>query len=109
MELTSTEGAVVIGVRGESVQQVTIRAPGKSTAPIPELVLAPRTPLLLAPGKYRFGLIGLTQPLKLGDRVPLVLTIRNIDGGEREIPISAEVRKRSAVDDHLRHAHSHKH
>jgi copper(I)-binding protein len=109
MELTSSEGASVVAVRSDAVARVTIRGPGKSTAAIPELLLAPRVALLLAPGKYRFGLVGLAQPLKLGDRVPLVLTVRNSDGSEREIPISAEVRKRSAIEDHLRGAHGHTH
>jgi VCBS repeat-containing protein len=48
----------------------------------------------------------LTRALKLGDRVPLMLTIESGDGSRQEIPIDAEVRRHSPIDDHL-HGHAH--
>ena len=35
------------------------------------------------------------------DRVPIVVTIETADGSRQEIALQAEVRRRSALDDHL--------
>lgn len=106
MELRSTEGATLIGVTSDAAARVVIRPPGKGAAAIEELPLPAGETILLAPGRYRFELVRVAHPLKLGNRVPLTLFIRNADGTRLDVPISAEVRRRSAIDDH-RHAHAH--
>jgi len=64
--------------------------------------------VLLAPGAQRFAIAKLGKPLKLGDRVPLLLVVEGIDGGTQEIPVNAEVRRRSPTDEHrVPHKHSH--
>jgi len=107
MELTSTDGATLVGVRCDTAGRSEIRAPD-STRPLAELPLPAGEKLLLAPKAYRVVLRGVGRTLKLGDYVPMVLTIRAADGGRQEIPLEAEVRLHSPTDDH-RHPHQHAH
>jgi copper(I)-binding protein len=106
MELRSGDRATLVAVRSDAAATITIRRPGKGTATITNLPLPAGVSVLLAPGGYRLALTRLAYPLKLGDRVPLTLTIEAGDGSRQEISIDAEVRRRSAIDDHLR-PHSH--
>jgi VCBS repeat-containing protein len=106
MELRSTDGAALVAVTSEIAARVAIRPPGKGKSALETLPLPAGKVLLLAPGGYRLELARVAQPLKLGDWVPLTLTIRNDDGTQQEIAIRAEVRRRSAIDDH-RHAMGH--
>ncbi len=46
----------------------------------------------LAPGGLHVMLIGVKQPLKPGDKVPLVLTIEAADGARSTVKAEAEVR-----------------
>ena len=106
MVLTSTEGATLVGARSEMAAGVTIYAAGKSPVRIERLPLPAGQRVKLAPGGLRLGLSGLARPLKLGDRVPLVLSVEAADGARQEIPVNAEVRRRSPIDDERR-AHGH--
>jgi periplasmic copper chaperone A len=107
MDLTSTEGAKVVGVRSE-VAVAAMRAPGKIAASATSIALPARTLVSLAPGRFRIALSQLRRTLKLGDRVDLTLTIEQDDGSRQEIAVNAEVRMRSPIDDERRaHAHSH--
>ena len=85
VEITSTEGATLVGARSTAATSVEIRAPGKSLAAIREIALPPGKTLLLAPNAYRFVLRGLSRPLQLGDRIPLILIVKAGDGSEREM------------------------
>ena len=102
MEIESSTRATLVEVRSDAAGKVTLRSPGKRIAAIAEVPLPAGIPVMLAPNGMRVGLQQLTRALKLGDRVPLILTIRDADGTVREIPISAEVRRHSAIDDHRR-------
>ena len=107
MQLKSTEGATVVGVRSDVVANVTIRPPGETRAAVGQIPLPAGVTVMLAPGAYRLVLPTLDRPLKLGDRVPFVLTIEAADGGRQEVPVNAEVRRRSPTDDHkIPHRHS---
>jgi copper(I)-binding protein len=106
MELQSSVNATLVDARTEAAKKVTIRPPGTRPAPIAELPLPAGVPVHLVPGGIRLGLLRLTGTLKLGDRIPLTLIIRQADGRRREIPINAEVRRRSPIDDERR-AHAH--
>jgi copper(I)-binding protein len=44
----------------------------------------------------------LRAPLRLGSAVPLVFVVRNAQGQAQEIPVQAEVRLRSALEDERR-------
>ena len=107
MELRSSDGATLVGVRSDAAAAVTIRRPGKGSATIEKLPLPAGVAVTLAPGGYRFVLTQLAHPLKLGDRVPFTLTIEAADGSRQEIPLSAEVRRRSILEDHHVGPHSH--
>ena len=106
MVLTSTEGATLVGARSEIAVGVATYAAGKNPVRIERLPLPAGQMVKLHPGGLRLGLRDLARPLKLGDRVPLVLTIEAADGKRQEIPVNAEVRRRSPIDDELR-AHKH--
>jgi copper(I)-binding protein len=53
------------------------------------------------------ALAPLARQLRLGDRVPLTLVVREADGVVQAIDVDAEVRRRSPTDDHRGHAHAH--
>jgi len=105
MALTSTEGATLVDVKCGVAKRVVIIAAGDRSAAIERLPLPKGDAVTLEPGGNRLRLVGLSHALKLGDRVSLVLTLEYGDGTRQEIPVDAEVRRRSAFDDHL-HGHA---
>jgi len=105
MEVTSIEGAALVGARSDAGTAVLI-GPGIKAKPVERLNLPAGAPVILAPGSYRVRLSALQRKLKLGDFVPLALIIEAPDGTRQEIRVNAEVRRRSTVDDHLQgHRH----
>jgi copper(I)-binding protein len=108
MDLTSTEGATLVGVRADIAKTVSIRAPGSAVAVTTKVTLPPRVLVALAPGQYRIVFSHLLRTLQRGDRVELTLTIEQHDGSRQEIVVNAEVREHSPIDDE-RHAHEHEH
>ena len=106
MEVTSIEGAALVGARSNIAGSALLVGPGANVKPAERLMLPSGAPVILAPGSYRVRLSPLDRTLKLGDTVPLVLIIEALDGSRQEIPMTAEVRRRSTVDDHLQ-AHHH--
>lgn len=101
MVLQSSEGGALVGVRTGVAANVSFQPPGTKRAIADKIPLPAGAPVKLAPGAYRFVLPRLNRSLKQGDRVPFDLTIEGSDGTRQEIPVSAEVRRRSAYDDHL--------
>ena len=108
VNLTSTDGAKLVAVRTEAAEAVAIRAPGTTAVTAPGVTLPPGKLIALAPGRYRIALKKLLRTLHLGDRVLLTLRIEQDDGSQQDIPMDAEVRLRSPIDDERR-AHSHTH
>jgi len=106
MNLTSTDGAILVSIGTGAAKETVIRAPGKPAVNAPSVRLPPGTLVALAPGHYRLALKQLTRTLQPGDRVPMTLRIDIDDGSQQEIAVDAEVRLRSPVDDERR-AHSH--
>jgi hypothetical protein len=88
--------------------EVPMRRPGTKRAAADRIPLPAGIGVKLAPGAYRLLLPTLNRSLKLGDRVALKLIVEAPDGSRQAIPVNAEVRRRSAYDDHL-HPHSHPH
>jgi copper(I)-binding protein len=105
MELLSSDGAKIVGLRSDIAADIAMRPPGAART-IREIVLPAGKLVKLAPGGFRFTLAKLARSLKLGDRVPLLLTIEAADGSRQDIPANAEVRRHSVTDDH-RHGHTH--
>jgi len=106
MEMTSIEGAKLVGARSDVAVNAMLVGPGAKAKAAKSLMLPAGAPVVLAPGSYRVRLSPVDRTLKLGDIVPLVIIIEAPDGTRQEIGVNAEVRVRSVVDDHL-HAHRH--
>ena len=107
MQLRSSTGETVTGVRSDDASEVAMLAEGKAPTPVTRIVLPAGETVMLAPGKARLRLGKLQKPFKLGDRVSLVLIVEAADRSKREIAVSAEVRRRSPTDDHIgKHKHA---
>lgn len=108
MEIRSSEGLTIVGVESDVTAEVPMQRPGTKRAAADKIPLPAGTKVKLAPGAYRFLLPKLNRSLKLGDRVALSVILEAPDGSRQVIPVNAEVRRRSAYDDHLRpHSHAH--
>jgi copper(I)-binding protein len=107
MNLTSTDGATVVAVRTDEAAAVAIVGPGKGA--VGSLPLPAGTVVALAPGKARLALTRLVRSVELGDIVGLTLTVEGTDGTRQDIPVRAEVRMRSPLDDEKRAHHTHAH
>src|SRR5271166_6154391 len=108
MNLTSTDGASLVGAASTAAAAVAILAPGRTTNKVARLSLPAQHVVALAPDGYRLALRRLARTLKVGDRVQLTLTIEAADGTRREVGVYAEVRLHSPIDDEM-HAHTHAH
>jgi len=100
MVLTSTDGGTLIGVHSSVAARVGMIDGAKR--PLSRLSLPAGKAVTLRPGAKRFRLSGLSRPLRLGERIPLVLTVESADGVRSEISVDAEVRNESPVDAELR-------
>jgi hypothetical protein len=107
VNLASSEGTTLVGVRSEVAERVDIREPGARSA-LAQLPLPAGRTVALAPGKPRIVLHNLVRSLALGDRVVFTMLLQDAHGTRREIAMDAEVRRRSPSDDH-RHGHGHAH
>jgi copper(I)-binding protein len=103
MNLTSTNGATLLGARSEDAGRVSLHSAHSAAAA--GMALPARSEVSLAPGHDYLTLTRLTRALKIGDWVRLTLTVRDGDGSVHEIPVNAEVRVRSPVDDERRADH----
>jgi copper(I)-binding protein len=107
MNLTSTDGASLVAVHTDEAAAIVIRGPGNGARKILMLPLPAGTLVALAPGRHRLAMIGLTRSVKPGDRLALTLTIEGADGTRQDIPVLAEARLRSPLDDERRAHHAH--
>jgi copper(I)-binding protein len=105
MDLTSTEGAALVGASSDASASVSIRGP-RGASSNARLALPAREMVRLAPNGYRLMLDRTTRPIKRGERVRLTLTIEGADGSRQEIGVDAEARFDSPLDAERR-AHSH--
>jgi copper(I)-binding protein len=108
MNLTSTDGASLVGAASTAAAAVAILAPGKTANKVDRVLLPAERVVALAPAGYRIALRRLARTLKVGDRVQLSLTIEAADGTRQEVGVNAEVRLHSPIDDEM-HAHTHGH
>jgi copper(I)-binding protein len=107
MDLTSTEGATLVAAFSDAATAVSILGPGKPSKKAESVPLPAGTTVELRPVTYRIRLQQVARTLKIGDHVMLTLTIRTADGKQQEIPVTAEVRHHSALEDHRAQQHSH--
>jgi copper(I)-binding protein len=108
MDATSSEGALLMSVQTDAAATATLLAPGRRIAPVANVKLPPRTMVAFAPRAWRIALSGMRRRLNVGDRVMLLLTVEMSDGSRQDIPVDAEVRMHSPIDDES-HAHGHTH
>jgi hypothetical protein len=105
--LGSSVDTALVGARSEAGEVRLAR--GKAS--VEAIDLAAGEPLAMSPGGAHLVIRKLSRRLALGDRVTLTLTLRDAQGKSQEVPVDAEVRHRSPLDDERRaHAHGeHKH
>ncbi len=71
--------------------------------PVARIELPPGKAVKLAPGGLHIMLIGVKQPLKPGDKVPLTLTVQRAGfSGPSVFTVQAEVRAAAAENAHRR-------
>jgi len=100
MQLASSEGTTIVAARSPVAAAMTlVTAKERRTAPF-ALALPAGAAVLLTAGGTRLALVKVVHPLKLGDRVPITLVLRNADGSTQEIEVDAEVRRHSPSSDH---------
>jgi copper(I)-binding protein len=102
MELVSSVDATLVAAASPRAASVAVRPKAKGASSI---ALPARERVVLKAGGDRLVLLRIAEPLKLGDKVPLTLTIAYGDGTREPIEINAEVRLRSPVEDERRHHH----
>jgi hypothetical protein len=108
MNLTSTDGATLVGVSSADAAVVAILAPGKKGSVVERVSLPAQKLVALAPGGYRIVLRRLVRSLKVHDRVQFTLTIEAADGTRQEIGVNGEVRLHSIIEEEM-HEHEHEH
>lgn len=57
-----------------------------------QIELPKGTPVSLEPGGMHVMLIGLKAPIKVGDKVPLTLTLKDAKGGGKTLPVILQAR-----------------
>ena len=105
MELQSSEGAALVGASTFAAASVSFKSPDARNNALKEIPLPANVAVHLAPGGYRIVLHRLTRQLKLGDHVPVNLTLRSPDGSRQELLVNAEVRLHSVLEDEMQPHH----
>src|SRR5437868_4466623 len=96
--LGSSTAATLVTVRSPIAEVVLMQGIRR----VDGIALEPGRPLAMTQAGPHLALRGVARALKLGDRVPLTLTLRDADGRTQDVEVSAEVRNRSAYEDERR-------
>jgi copper(I)-binding protein len=105
MEITVSESATLVDVRSPVAAKVALASGKARAAPPFSLSLAAREPLQMDARGTHLVLTGVERALKRGERVAFTLVLRYADGTTQEVPVDAEVRRRSPSRDHGVHRH----
>lgn len=102
MELVSAADAVLVGVETPVAARAELHIMSMDGGvmrmrAVDQIELPARKTVKLAPGGLHVMLIDIRQPLKAGDKVPLVLKVRGADAALAPIKVEAEVRPVGAV------------
>lgn len=122
---TQTAGAVYVSIenRGKSPDQlVSVASPISKSAEIhtmsmqgnvmkmrevPNIDIKPAEKIVMTPGHgYHIMLIGLKQPLKIGESLPLTLRFKNAGSIETKVPVE-DRRSENAATHNSSHRHQH--
>lgn len=95
--LTSSTDAKLVAVQSPAAKTVEVHASEMHAGmvhmhAVDAVALPAGKPVALAPGSFHVMLIGLTQPLKTGDKVPLTFVVEDAKGQRSTIDAQAEVR-----------------
>jgi len=102
MELVSRTDLVLTAVASPAaasaeLHSMSVQEGVMRMRPVARIELPPGKAVKLAPGGLHVMLIGVKQPLKAGDKVPLTLTVQRADSSNRSVfTVQAEVRAAAA-------------
>ena len=96
LNLTTMKAATLVAVTSPRANSIKIqrltRGRGNVKAnTVESLRLAPRRALAFGTANYALMMVGLKQPLNVGDRVPVSLTVQFADKHTQKITVEAEV------------------
>jgi copper(I)-binding protein len=102
MQITSVQGGKLVGVATPvagvaEVHEMKMDGSVMKMAAVPALDLPAGKAVTLAPGGYHVMLMGLKQPLKEGDSVPLTLTVQGADGKKEAVELKVPVKALGAA------------
>lgn len=97
LNLTSVKPGTLITVTSPVASSIKIqrllRSKGKIKArTVDSLRLTPRQAMAFGKSSYALMMAGLKQPLNIGDRIPVSLTVRFNDGRVQTVKVEAEVK-----------------
>lgn len=107
-DVTSSSDAALVAVGTPSAGKVELHRISMDGGvmkmrPVARIDLPARTTVKLAPGGLHVMLIGIKQPLKEGDKVPLSLSVEGAGGAKSKITIEADVRTAGSSAEHQHH------
>ncbi|MEN9543535.1 MAG: hypothetical protein RLZZ598_368 [Pseudomonadota bacterium] len=105
MQLQSAKGARVLEVRSPvaalaEIHEMAMKGDMMQMRPVQALDLPAGKTVEFKPGGYHLMLMGLKQPLKAGDSVPLSLIVETADGRHETLEIKAPVRALGSTGQH---------
>jgi periplasmic copper chaperone A len=106
MEIVSRANAALVAVASPAAARAELHSTSMDDGvmrmrPVGKIELPAGKAVKLAPGGLHVMLIELKQPLKRGEKVPLTLTVMQIDSGSRSVfTVHAEVRDADAMAHH---------
>lgn len=108
MELMSATAAALVDVETPAAAKAELHTMSidggvMRMRPMEKIDLPAKKTVKLAPGGFHVMLIGVTQPLKEGDKVPLTLTIEGAGGARSTVKVDAEVRGEDGAKAHQHH------
>lgn len=97
MDITSQQSATVIKVETPKAAKAEIHSMKMENgvmrmSEVPSLPLPAKETVKLTPGGYHLMLMGLKEPLKPGDQVPIRLTVKDAHNKERQVSVDAPIK-----------------
>jgi copper(I)-binding protein len=110
MKITSPQGGKLVGVstpaaRVAEVHEMVMQGDVMAMRAIESLELPAGKAVELKPGGHHLMLMGIEQPLKAGETVPLTLTIEGRDGKRETLQLSVPVTAAGAAPAKPAHKH----
>ncbi|BDM23701.1 MULTISPECIES: copper chaperone PCu(A)C [Pseudomonas] len=101
MTLTASSDSTLVGVASPvaktvQVHEMTMNGDVMGMKEVKAVALPAGKPVSLDPNGYHVMLMGLTQQVKEGEKVPLTLTIEDAKGAKETVEVQAEVRPLNA-------------